>query len=131
MKNTQVNNQVLQISLCRKGAWLNSGLPSALRRSFKDKFGLDFELSDGRNLSSTKDNIYKSYINTIFHHETNGFIFLNNYLLGVPKLIFLESDGCLNEAMKSPYWDDIIGFLSYSNKEQFVSDKPIFSKIQI
>ena len=131
MKNTQVNNQVLQISLCRKGAWLNSGLPSALRRSFKDKFGLDIELCDGQNLSSTKDSVYKDYLNTLFRHEPHGFIFHNNYLLGVPKLIFLESDACLDEAMKSPYWDDVIGFLSYSNKEQFVGDKPIFQNSDI
>ena len=131
MKNKFVKNQVSQISLCRKGAWLNSGLPSALKRSFRDKLGLDFELSDSQGLSSTKDNIYKSYINTIFHHETNGFIFQNNYLPGIPKLVFLESDGCLNEAMKSPYWDDIIGFLSYSNKEGFISDKPVFQNSDI
>ena len=46
MKNKFVKNQVSQISLCRKGAWLNSGLPSALKRSFRDKLGLDFELSE-------------------------------------------------------------------------------------
>ncbi len=131
MKNKLVNNQVPQISLCRKGAWLNSGLPSALKRSFRDKFGLDLELSDSQNLSSTKDSVYKNYINTLFHHEPHGFIFQNNYLLGIPKLVFLESETCLDEAMKSPYWNDVVGFISYTNKDQFIENKPVFQNSDI
>tara|TARA_Y100001970_G_C14249177_1_gene870511 strand:+ start:2575 stop:3633 length:1059 start_codon:yes stop_codon:yes gene_type:complete len=131
MKYNLVINQVPQISLCRKGAWLNSGLPSALKRSFRNKFGLSFEVSDGQNLSSTKDSFYKHYVNTLFNHEPHGFIFKNNYLPGVPKIVFLESEACLSEVMESSYWDDIIGFLSYSNKETFISNKPVFQNSDI
>ena len=131
MKNKPVNNQVPQISLCRKGAWLNSGLPSALKRSIRDKFGLDIEFCDGQNLSSTKESAYKAYLTNLFHHEPDGFIFQNNYLVGIPKIVFLESEACLDAVKKSPYWEDVIGFLSYSNKDQFISNKPVFQNSDI
>ena len=131
MKKNIVNSQVLQISLCRKGTWGNSGLPNALNQSLKEKFGLNFFFSDSQNLSSTKDILYKKYVDTLFDHESHGYVFKNNYLLGVPKLVFLDSKICLDELKNAPYWDDVIGFLSLSSQMQPILDKPVFQNTDV
>ena len=110
MKKNSINDQVLQISLCRKGSWDNSGLPNALNQSLKERFGLNFIFSDSKNLKSPKENCYKEYINTLFSCEPQGFVFKNNYLSGIPKLVFLDSSINIDEIKKAPIGMTLLAF---------------------
>ncbi|MDC0255131.1 NTP transferase domain-containing protein [Bacteriovoracales bacterium] len=107
------------ISFCRKDSWENSGLPNAILQDLKGKSEIKIESYDSKNISTSKDHLYKDFLYKIMNPQTQAILFKNNYLPKVPKIVFLEDDSHLKELKKEDYWDDILGFIcAEKNRDQ-------------